>query len=104
MPRKPLDQQHSCLAAPPQRERRRDASARLALEERDRHAVATLVLLSRTPLLDPAMSREVIADRGAQRAGAVAMDDEHRLASCDDALVEEPIDLRDRLVGTVTAH
>ncbi len=54
--------------------------------------------------LDAAVAREVRADRRAQRAGAVAVDDERGVTARQQALVEEAIDGGDRLVDALAAH
>src|SRR5262245_13998871 len=74
-----------------------------ALQERDGDAVAALALLARAKLLDRAVALEVGADRGAERARAVAVDHEDRVARGEQALVEEAVDLDDRLVDPVAA-
>jgi hypothetical protein len=44
------------------------------------------------------------ADRGAQRAGAMAVDHERGVAGCEQALVEEAIDRRDRFVSALATY
>src|SRR5678815_5260767 len=70
----------------------------LASEKRDGYTVATLALLAGAQLLDRLVGLEVAADRRAQRAGAVAVHDEDRVAPGHQALVDEPVDLGDRIV------
>src|SRR5262249_24952378 len=75
----------------------------LAAQECDGDAVAALALLARPELLDRLVRRQVAADRGAQRAGAVAVDDEDRVAPGHQALVDEAIDLGHCVVDPVAA-
>src|SRR6185436_18437654 len=77
---------------------------RSASEKRDGYTVATLALLAGAQLLDRLVGLEVAADRRAQRAGAVAVHDEDRVAPGHQALVDEPVDLGDRIVDAVAAH
>src|ERR1044071_5508424 len=84
--------------SPPQRRARSSAA-----QERDGDAVAALALLAGPELLDRLVRRQVAADRRAQRAGAVAVDDEDRVAAGEQALAHEAVDLRDGLVDPVAA-
>ncbi len=77
---------------------------RSALEECDRDTVAALVRLARAKPIDRLMRREVRADRGAQRAGAVAVNDERGVATREQALVEKAIDRGDGFVCTLAAN
>src|SRR5262249_50701909 len=72
-------------------------------QERDRHAVAALALLAGPQLFNRLVGLQMAADRRTQRAGAVAVDDEDRVAAGHQALVDEAVDLGHRLVDPVAA-
>src|SRR5437762_2240868 len=68
----------------------RRAEARpTSLQDRDGRTISSFIVAARPPRLDRGMLAQVLAHRLAQRAGAEAVNDAHRLLALEQRAIEE---------------
>src|SRR4051794_13425759 len=80
------------------------AADRTLPQQRHRHAVAAFVLFARAERGDAGEAGEVVADGGAERAGAVAVEHEDRLLAGAQRAVEELLGEPERGVHPLAAE